>query len=59
MGIVTGDNIYYLTGGKNLNGYVFSFSVRGGTNAFKDYVLDQEGYVGKTVNRRVRMLSSK
>lgn len=47
MGIVTGDNIYYLTGGKNLNGYVFSFSVRGGTDAFKDYVLDQEGYVGK------------
>jgi hypothetical protein len=28
MGIITGDNIYYLTGGKNLNGYVFSFSVR-------------------------------
>ncbi len=47
MGIITGDNIYYLTGGKNLNGYVFSFSVRGGTDAFKNYVLDQEGYVGK------------
>mgnify|MGYP001209110436 CR=1 FL=1 len=46
MGVVTGDNIYYLTGGKDLNGYVFSFSVRGGTDAFKSYVLDNEGYVG-------------
>ncbi|AGL02094.1 IS1634 family transposase [Desulfoscipio gibsoniae] len=46
MGIITGDNIYYLTGGKNSNGYVFSFSVRGGTDAFKNYVLDNEGYVG-------------
>jgi transposase len=46
MGIVTGDNIYYLTDGKNRNGYVFSFSVRGGAKAFKDYVLDNEGYVG-------------
>ena len=46
MGVVTGDNIYYLTGGKKLNGYVFSFSVRGGTDAFKSYVLDHEGYVG-------------
>lgn len=47
MGIITGDNIYYLTGGKNWNGYVFSFSIRGGTEAFKDYVLDQTGYVDK------------
>lgn len=46
MGIITGDNIYYLTGGKDMNGYVFSFSVRGGTQAFKGYVLDDEGYVG-------------
>jgi len=46
MGVITGDNIYYLTGGKNRNGYVFSFSVRGGTDAFKNYVLDNEGYVG-------------
>ena len=44
MGIITGDNIYYLTGGKNLNGYVFSFSVRGGTRDFKSYILDEEGY---------------
>ena len=44
MGVITGDNIYYLTGGKNRNGYVFSFSVRGGTEAFKKYVLDEGGY---------------
>ena len=45
MGIITGDNIYYLTGGKNRNGYVFSFSVRGSANAFKEYVLDEAGYL--------------
>jgi len=45
MGVITGDNIYYLTGGKNRNGYVFSFSVRGGTEDFKSYVLEEEGYV--------------
>jgi transposase len=48
MGIITGDNIYYLTGGKGWNGYVFSFSVRGGTKAFKEYVLDQGGYLDET-----------
>ena len=50
MGIITGDNIFYLQGkekGKNFNGYVFSFSVRGGTEAFKKYVLSDEGYVDK------------
>lgn len=50
MGIITGDNIFYLLGkekGRNFNGYVFSFSVRGGTKAFKEYVLDGDGYVGK------------
>jgi len=48
MGIITGDNIYYLTGGKKhkpLNGYVFSFSVRGGAAKFQEYVLDENGYV--------------
>lgn len=44
-GIITGDNIYYLTAGKNKNGYVFSFSIRGGTDDFKKYVLDSNGYV--------------
>jgi len=46
MGIITGDNIHYLTGDKKMNGYVFSFSVRGGAEDFKTYVLDSEGYVG-------------
>jgi len=46
MGIITGDNIYYLTGKNNDNGYVFSFSVRGATDAFKQYVLDDSSYVG-------------
>jgi len=47
MGIITGDNIYYLTGNKPekpQNGYVFSFSVRGGAKAFQNYVLDESGY---------------
>ena len=50
MGIITGDNIFYLQGkekGKNFNGYIFSFSVRGGTKAFKEFVLSDEGYVGR------------
>jgi transposase len=46
-GIITGDNIYYLTSGKNKNGYVFSFSIRGGTDDFKTYVLDNKGYVNE------------
>lgn len=44
-GLITGDNIYYLTGGKNKNGYVFSFSIRGGKDDFKKYVLDNNDYV--------------
>jgi len=50
MGIITGDNIYYLVGGekreKSLNGYVFSFSVNGGTDKFQKYVLDRSEYRG-------------
>lgn len=48
MGIITGDNINYLIGDKPekpLNGYVLSFSVRGGTKEFKEYVLDESDYV--------------
>jgi len=52
MGIITGDNIYYLVGGekreKARNGYVFSFSVRGGADKFKEYVLDQSGYLDRS-----------
>jgi hypothetical protein len=50
MGIITGDNIYYLVGNKPekpKNGYVLGFSVRGGTGAFKAYVLDEAGYTDK------------
>ncbi|NLM66337.1 MAG: IS1634 family transposase, partial [Enterococcus sp.] len=50
MGIITGDNIYYLLGdekGNNLNGYIFSFSVRGGTQDFKEYVCSNSEYVDK------------
>ena len=49
-GIITGDNIYYLKGGDkwtSRNGYVFSFSVRGGTDDFKKYVLDETDYESK------------
>jgi len=50
MGIITGDNIYYLVGenaDKPRNGYIFSFSISGGTDDFKKYVLDERGYVDK------------
>jgi hypothetical protein len=50
MGVITGDNIYYLVGEnpeKPANGYVFSFSVRGGTGAFRKYVLSADGYTDK------------
>ena len=49
MGVITGDNIYYLVGDKPekpKNGYVFGFSIRGGADAFKKYVLSPEGYTG-------------
>jgi len=54
MGIITGDNIYYLVGSKPekpRNGYVFSFSVRGGTDELKEYVLDQKGYTHKETDK--------
>jgi transposase len=49
-GVIGGDNIYYLKGGdgeKRRNGYVFSFSVRGGTDAFKRYVQSEKDYEEK------------
>lgn len=51
MGIITGDNIYYLVGNKPekpQNGYVFSFSIRGGTKAFRKYILDETSYIDTT-----------
>ena len=51
MGIITGDNIYYLIGREKQditdNGYVLSFSVHGGSAEFKDYVLERSGYRDK------------
>ena len=38
----TGNNIYYLDQGKQ--GYVFSQSIRGGSKAFKEYVIGGAGY---------------
>lgn len=41
-GIITGDNISDLL--LDHNGYVFSYSIRSSDKAFKEYVLDEEGY---------------
>lgn len=41
-GMTTGDNIWYTLSAKN--GYILSYSVRGADRAFKDYVLDSDGY---------------
>jgi len=40
----TGNNIYYLDSGGQ--GYVFSQSIRGGSQAFKDYITSEDGYEG-------------
>mgnify|MGYP000978753411 CR=1 FL=1 len=50
MGCTSSNNIFFLKGGdrdKRLNGYVFSFSIRKGTEKFKNYVLDDSNYVGR------------
>ncbi len=47
MGCTSSDNIFFLKGGdrdKRINGYVFSFSIRRGSQSFKEYVLDDTGY---------------
>ena len=55
MGCTSSNNIYFLKGGdrdKRINGYVFSFSIRKGSEKFKKYVLDDTGYTdrdGKTL----------
>lgn len=55
MGCTSSNNIYFLKGGdrdKRVNGYVFSFSIRKGSEAFKKYVLNDTGYTdrdGKTL----------
>ena len=50
MGCTSSDNIYFLKGGdrdKRQNGYVFSFSIRKGSDEFKEYVLNESGYADK------------
>lgn len=47
MGCTSSDNIFFLKGGdrdRRVNGYVFSFSIRKGSDKFKKYVLDEAGY---------------
>jgi len=57
MGCTSSNNIYFLKGGdrdKRVNGYVFSFSIRKGSEKFKEYVLDDIGYTdrdGKPLNK--------
>lgn len=50
MGCTSSDNILFLKGGdrdKRVNGYVFSFSIRKGSEVFKKYVLDDTGYTDR------------
>jgi transposase len=50
MGCTSSDNIFFLKGGdrdKRKNGYVFSFSIRKGSEVFKKYVLDDTGYTDR------------
>jgi len=47
MGCTSSDNIVFLKGGagdSRVNGYVFSYSIRKSSAAFKRYVLEEEGY---------------
>jgi len=53
MGCTSADNIYFLKGGsrdKRINGYVFSFSIRKGTDKFKEYVLNDADYTDSDGN---------
>ena len=51
----TGNNIYYLDAGKQ--GYIFSQSIRGSSEAFKKYVCDETGYIwhGDEYKRKSRL----
>lgn len=51
-GITTGDNIYYTLSAKN--GYVLSYSIRGADAAFKKYVLDEDGYIEKNDEFKIK-----
>lgn len=47
-GFTSGDNAFYLTGGEKReqaqHGYVFSYSIRGATQEFQQFVTDENGY---------------
>ncbi len=50
MGCTSSNNIFFLKGGdrdRRINGYVFSFSIRKGTEKFKKYVIDDTGYTDR------------
>lgn len=53
-GLNTSDNIYALAGKNNgqesFDGYVYGQSIRGADKEFKDWVLNQEGYVSEKVH---------
>ncbi|NLB81454.1 MAG: IS1634 family transposase [Clostridiaceae bacterium] len=51
-GMTTGDNIWYTLSAKN--GYVFSFSIRGANREFKDYVLNQQDYIYKNEDFKIK-----
>lgn len=51
-GITTGDNIYYTLSAKN--GYILSYSIRGADAAFKKYVLDEDGYIEKNDEFKIK-----
>jgi transposase len=46
-GINSGDNIWYMKTDMDHDGYVISLSVRGSSDAFKEYVLEEKGYYHK------------
>ncbi len=51
-GLNTSDNIFYLAGKndkENLDGYIYGQSVRGADREFKEWILNQEGYVNEPI----------
>jgi hypothetical protein len=51
-GLNTSDNIFYLAGrndNNNMDGYIYGQSVRGADKEFKDWVLNQEGYINTPI----------
>lgn len=55
-GLNTSDNIYFLAGKndtdtKNMDGYVYGQSVRGGNKEFKEWVLSEEAYVSDIIKK--------